>query len=223
MIAKGHDFPRVTLVGVDLGRRRSRDGRLPRVRADVSAAHAGGRPRRPRRAAGRGDRADALSRPLQHPARVPAGLPGVLRARAAVPARDALSAARVADQRRSCAARTFAGAMDDAADVVQRLRERRRRSATSACSVRRRRRSASCAASTARSSSSRARTARRMREALHGGARRPAGARAADDRRRRSAQCACESRFRSQDRQLKARPQCVSTSGSPSELDRAPA
>ena len=158
MIAKGHDFPRVTLVGVDLGRRRPRHGRLPRVRADVSAADAGGRPRRPRRAAGRGDRPDAVSRPLQHPARVPAGLPGVLRARAAVPPGDALSAARVARQRRSCAARTFAGAMDDAADIVQRLRESDVEREGCPCSARRRRRS-SCAASTARSCSSKEPTA----------------------------------------------------------------
>ena len=55
-----------------LGRRRPRPRRLPRRRADVPAADAGRRPRRPRRAAGRGDRPDALSGPLQHPA-APAG------------------------------------------------------------------------------------------------------------------------------------------------------
>ena len=79
MIAKGHDFPDVTLVGVisadvGLGTRR-----LPRRRADVSAAHAGRRPRRPRRAGRRGDHPDAVSGPLQHPAGDLAGLRGVLR------------------------------------------------------------------------------------------------------------------------------------------------
>ena len=100
MIAKGHDFPARHAGRRRLGGRRPRPRRLPRLRADVPAADPGRRPRRPRRAAGRSDRPDALSRPLQHPARVPAGLPGVLRARAAVPPRDALSAVRLAGQRR---------------------------------------------------------------------------------------------------------------------------
>ena len=42
-----------------LGRRGSGDGRFPRVRTDVPAAHAGRWTRRPRRSARRGDRADA--------------------------------------------------------------------------------------------------------------------------------------------------------------------
>ena len=45
-----------------VGRRRPRHGRLPRLRADVSAADPGRRPRRPRRAAGRSDRPDASIR-----------------------------------------------------------------------------------------------------------------------------------------------------------------
>ena len=74
MIAKGHDFPRGDAGRRGLGRCRARPGRFPRRRADVPAADAGGRPRRPRRDRRRSDRADAASRPLQHPARLPAGL-----------------------------------------------------------------------------------------------------------------------------------------------------
>ncbi len=99
MIAKGHDFPARHAGRRRLRRRRPRPRRLPRLRAHVPAADAGRRPRRPRRAGRRSDRPDAVSRPLQHPAGVPAGLPGVLRARDALPPRDALSADDLAGQR----------------------------------------------------------------------------------------------------------------------------
>ena len=95
MIAKGHDFPRVTLVGVvsaDVGLGMA-DFRASERTFQLLTQVVG--PRRPRRAAGRGDRPDDLSGSLQHPARVPAGLRRVLRARAAT------SAARCAI-RRSC-------------------------------------------------------------------------------------------------------------------------
>ena len=111
----------------DLGRRRPRAGRLPRRGADVPAADAGGRPRRPRRAARRGDRPDALSRALQHPARVPAGLPGVLRARDRLPPRHALSAAGRAGQRRRARPNVRRGDADG---------DRRRAAARSRCSAR---------------------------------------------------------------------------------------
>ena len=91
MIAKGHDFPARDAGRRHLGRRRPWPGRLPRRRAHVSAADAGGRARRARRAHGRGHRADALSRALQHPARLPSGLSCVLRAGDRIPPRHAVS------------------------------------------------------------------------------------------------------------------------------------
>ena len=57
-----------------LGRHRARRRRFPRRRADVPAAHAGRRPRRPRHAARRGDHPDALSAALRRRARGAAGL-----------------------------------------------------------------------------------------------------------------------------------------------------
>ena len=136
-----------------LGRRRPRPRRLPRVRAHVPAADAGRRPRGPRRAAGRGDRPDALPRPLQHPARVPAGLPGVLREA------SCSSAARCAI-RRSCrsSTRSCAPARSRARWTMRRISRsgcgaRTAAAAGCACSAPRPRRSAACAASTARSCS----------------------------------------------------------------------
>ena len=94
MIAKGHDFARVTLVGVisaDVGLGLAD---LSGVGTDLPVDDAGGRPGRARRAAGAGHHPDRLSGSLQHSVGLPAGLSCVLRTRDAVPARDALSAAR---------------------------------------------------------------------------------------------------------------------------------
>ena len=60
MIAKGHDFPVRDAGRRRLGRRRPRPAGLPRRRAHVPAHHAGRRPGRARRPAGRGVRADVL-------------------------------------------------------------------------------------------------------------------------------------------------------------------
>ncbi len=99
MIAKGHDFPRVTLVGVvsaDVGLGMA-DFRASERTFQLLTQVAG--------RAGRGETAgEAIVQTiypdaLQHPARVPAGLSGVLRTRDALPEGDAVSADGVAHQR----------------------------------------------------------------------------------------------------------------------------
>ena len=100
MIAKGHDFPAVTLVGVDLGRRGPRPRRLPCGRAHVSVADAGRRTGGPRRASRRGDHPDAHPEHYSIRLAVPPGLCRLLRGGAALSAGDALPAGRGADQRR---------------------------------------------------------------------------------------------------------------------------
>ena len=84
----------------DLGGRRSRARRLSIGRAHLPVADAGCRPRRPRRASGRGDHSVPAAASLQHQARLRAGLPRLLREGSRVPARDALSAAGRDGQRR---------------------------------------------------------------------------------------------------------------------------
>jgi len=91
MIAKGHDFPNCTLVGV--------------ISADVGLGLADFRSAERTfqlltQVAGRGDYPIVAAAPLQHPARLRAGLPRVLREGSRIPARDALSAAGCDGQRR---------------------------------------------------------------------------------------------------------------------------
>ena len=108
MIAKGHDFPRVTLVGVVVGGRRARAGGLPRGRAHVPAAHPGGRPSRPRHAAAAKRSCRRSIRTTTASAAAPRRTTRRSTARDDVPPSDALSAGGRADQRRR--------AIGDAAD-----------------------------------------------------------------------------------------------------------
>ena len=140
MIAKGHDFPRVTLVGVisaDVGLGLA-DFRAAERTFQLLTQVAG--------RAGRGEiPGEAIVQTLypealQHPACVPPGLRGVLRGRDRVPPRHAISAGRRAHQRRRQGAQRAKRPWRTRGSSCTALQ----RSAASriACSVRRRRRSA---------------------------------------------------------------------------------
>ena len=153
MIAKGHDFPRVTLVGVvdaDVGL--GMPG-LPGGGADVPAPDAGGGSRRARRHGGRGDPAEPHARSLRPGPRLRPGLRRLLRAGDGVPADDGLPAggrARERDRARSGAPKGRRRPRPWPA------RYGPRRAGATACSVPPTRRSRACATSTASRSCSRA-------------------------------------------------------------------
>ena len=160
MIAKGHDFPRVTLVGVvsaDVGLGIA-DFRASERTFQLLTQVAGraGRGEQPGEAIVQTLYPDHYSIQLACRQDYPAFYERELQFRQAMRYPPLVSLVNAVVR-----SRTFAGAMDDAADVVQKAASRRTPAARCACSGPRRRRSASCAASTARSCSSRARTAGR--------------------------------------------------------------
>ena len=75
MVAKGHDFPEVTLARDPRRRRDPALPRLPRRGADLRAGHPARRAQRPRRGRGRGDRADARARARRASSTPPATTP----------------------------------------------------------------------------------------------------------------------------------------------------
>ena len=154
MIAKGHDFPARHPRRRHLGRRRPRPCRTSaRASAPSSCSRRWRDAPAAARRRGRGDRADALPGALQHPARVPPGLPRpsttrrfAFRRAMRYPPMVALINAIV----RAPCLRARDGRRGGPRGARARARRGRRRSA---CSGRRRRRSAGSAASTARRSS----------------------------------------------------------------------
>ena len=141
MIAKGHDFPRVTLVGVisaDVGLGLA-DFRAAERTFQLLTQVAG--------RAGRGEiRGEAIVQTLypdalQHPARVPSGLRArSTRTRSTFRRGDAVSAGRRAHQRRREGAHARSARWQDAGELVHALQSSA--ASLTACSVRRRRRSA---------------------------------------------------------------------------------
>ena len=126
MIAKGHDFPRVTLVGVisaDVGLGLA-DFRAAERTFQLLTQVAGRAGRGEIR--GRGDRPDALPDALQHPARLPAGLrrrsfSEELNFRQAMQYPPAVALVNAVVK-----GRTQQGAQHDAGEIVQALRDQRR-------------------------------------------------------------------------------------------------
>ena len=159
MIAKGHDFPRVTLVGVvsaDVGLGLA-DFRASERTFQLLTQVAGraGRGEPPGEAIVQTLYPDHYSIQLACRQDYPAFFEREMKFRQAMRYPPQVSLINTVVR-----ARTFTAAMDDAAAIVQQLRAARS-DGNFACSVPRRRRSASFAANTACSSYSRARTASR--------------------------------------------------------------
>ena len=184
MIAKGHDFPRVTLVGVicaDVGLGLA-DFRAAERTFQLLTQVAGRAGRG--EIAGRSDRADALSEALQHPPRVPPGL----RARSTTTRSRSGEAMQyppaVALINVVVKARTREEAMEDAGEIVNALRIRRRGLSRARPGARAAR--AGCRGEHRAQLFIKGTHRPAMRQALQRSCRRAPGAPAQDDRRRRS-------------------------------------
>ena len=169
LVAKGHNFPLLTLVGDRRRRRRARQRRSARRRAHVPAAASGDRPRRTRRQAGPRAAADLSARAPRHrravvgrrraflsrrdraaPARRPAALwPPRGDDRLRRGSRRGGGARAGPRARRACAARGPTGALAPIGGFARRTKSR--------CSARPRRRSRCCAAGIVSASPSRRR------------------------------------------------------------------